>query len=199
MVALLALLACVNSEDGAFWGGGKPGGGGGSTSDDTAGDDTGGGDSGDSGDTGPVEITCTGDAQGDVICDLAAADQSGKDWSLHAQYGQVVLLMVGHMDLASMVYSTAAIAEVETSTDVLSVLLVGRDEYSTSADDEDADRWAADLDADIVLLDPYDVLVDEWSDYAAPKTYVIDPTMTVAGVWFGNVDAENLIEAIQDL
>lgn len=198
MVALLALLACGNTGDGTFWGGGKPGGGGGGLFDDTGDDGDSGdtADSGDSGDTGPVDIDCTGDAEGDVICDLVAEDASGAPWSLHAQLGQPVLLIVGHMDLASTVYTVEAIAEVEKSADILSVLLIGRDEYSTAADADDAARWLDALDADVVLLDPLDVLVDEWSDYSPPKTYVIDQTMTIDGVWYGNVEAAALLAVI---
>lgn len=191
----LLLLACVASDGGTFWGGGKGGGSGTSVEDDTGEPDDSGG-SGDSGETGQAPLECTGDAAGDVICDLEGEDQTGQDWSLHDQLGQPVLLMVGHMDLASMIYSVEAIAEVEKQTEVLSVLLVGRDEYSTAADADDAARWASELDADVVLTDPYDLLIDEWSDYSPPKTYIIDETMTVVEVWFGNVESAALLEAL---
>lgn len=193
-MTLLLLLACVASDGGIFWGGGKPGGSGTSVEDDTAEPDDSGDDSG--GETGQAPLECTGDAAGDVICDLEGEDQAGEDWSLHDQLGQPVLLMVGHLDLASMVYSVEAIAEVEKQAEVLSVLLVGRDEYSAAADAEDAARWARELDADVVLTDPYDLLIDEWSDYNPPKTYIIDETMTVVEVWFGNVEAEALLESL---
>ena len=60
-----------------------------------AGSDGGGSGASDSGDTG-FSIQGTGYGEGDTAYDLIATDGAGNKWSLHAQYGAKIVLVVGN-------------------------------------------------------------------------------------------------------
>ena len=115
------------------------------------GDDTGG--SGDGGDGLPD--TGTGYNVGDTAFNLTATSQTGLSWSLYDQLGTPVILLLGHADVgAAMTDPLGYLDDVATDTGALSVVVLGRNEFSTVADVDDAQRYASLYGVDVVLTDP---------------------------------------------
>ena len=211
-----ALAACTAKDPDTFGGGGQgdlgvptdggtTGDGGGTdsgTSGDTGGTDSGTADGGttdggttDGGTTGPV-IKGTGYDAGDVAYDLIATNQSGTAFTLHALYGQAVVLTVGHMDDPAFSGMMAWLGDIDGAT---VVALVGRDEDGLQADQADAATWASTYGVGTVLIDPTGELVNTWAERAPPKTYVIRDTMEIYWTRFGTVaqvEVEDKIDAL---
>lgn len=200
LLLAVSLAGCQLPEGGKLGGGGTPsdGTGPGSTT-DTA-DDTGGetGESGETGDdTGAVEGT--GYQIGDVAYDLTGTDQEGSAWSLYGAAGARVVLVVGHMDYATMVAAMDTLREAkEAFPSALFVALAGRDEYSTNPDQDDAERWAGTYGLDVVLWDPTLINVNLWSDNTTPKTYVIGEDLVITWVSYGVLSSDELAAALAD-
>jgi len=151
------------------------------------------GGAGDSGDTG-IQIVGTGYAAGDTAYDLSTTNQTGATWSLHAQYGTPVLLIVGDMDdvgFQSMMGWLGSVSGVTT------VALVGRDENGATADTADAAGWASSYGVDAVLTDATATLVNTWAERNPPKTYVIQSDMVIYWTWFGTADQVQVQDKIR--
>lgn len=195
-IPLAMLLAC-QSPPGGWGSGGKPStdtGPGNSAGDDTAGTDT--ADTGDSADTAQAPVG-TGYDVGDVAYDLSGADAAGKDWSLYDQLGAKVVLVAGHMDYPTLVATMEDLPAVHLARrQAVLAALIGRDEYSTAADADDAARWETAYDLDAALVDPLSVTVDLWSDNNPPKTYVIGTDMVIAWVGFETSTADEIEAAL---
>lgn len=163
-----------------------------STGDDD--NDTATGDDGDTGsidDSGPPD-TGTGYDVGDTAYDLTATAQSGRPWSLYDQFGTPVILLLGHADVgAAMTEPLGYLDAVASDTGALSVVVLGRDEHSTVADTDDAQRYASLYGVDVVLTDPNLIPLNEWGAASAPRAVLIDEGLTIqwAAVGFGITEA----------
>ena len=213
---LLTAVGCSSGDKGSWSGGGTStvnppvegddtGGGGDdtavTTTDDTGGDDTGGDEGGgDEGgdDTGTTAvIEGTGYDRGDVAYDLSGTSHTGAAWSLHDHAGSIIVLVVGHLDYATMTATLGGLDEVDES--VLKVALIGRDIYGSEADATDAADAAIGYGIDAVLTDPTGTLVNLWSEYNPPKTYVIDQEMTIYWTNFGSTDGGQIQGKVDEL
>ena len=88
----------------------------------------------------------------------------------------------------------------EVSGGAVDVALIGRNALSTASTVKDAAAAAADFGVSTVLYDPSFVTVDQWSDGAAPKAYVIDEDLIIRWVGFGGSITEDAIQgALEDL
>ena len=201
--ALVLLLAagCVPVSSGGLGGGGKPSeatGGGNTTSADT-------GETGDS--SAPVVDTAslegTGYQVGDVAYDLVdEGDETDEtdDWHLYGEAGRPIVLVVGHMDSSATPLTLGALPDVDKDhPEALMAAMIGRDEYSTTADADDAERWQDDYGLERVLLNSSATDMALWSDNNPPKTYVIGPDMGIAWVGYGIVSQSDLSGALDEL
>lgn len=196
LLPLVWVAACDPSKGTGLGGGGTPG-------DETGPGNTTENDTGDSGDTSAPEVDTaslegTGYQAGDVAYDLTVESDRGEDWSLYSVAGDPVVLVVGHLDSSAMTLTLGELPQVdEAFPQAWLVAMVGRDEYSTTADADDAARWREDYGLEVVLLDSDLLNMPLWSDNNPPKTYVIGPDMTILWVGYGIVSAEEISAALQ--
>ncbi len=209
----LALSACSGKDDSPFGSGGSNdnppitdggssdggssdgGADGGSDGGTDGGADGGSGDGGaDGGDTGIV-IEGTGYRSGDVAYDLAGTASSGT-FSLHALYGSPVLLVVGNMDNSGFAGMMAWMDQIDS---VVTVALIGRDETGVAADAADASRLASKHGVDHVVIDPTGELLNTWAERNPPKSYLIQPDMTIFWTYFGTVGQVQVEDKIDDM
>ena len=212
------LSACSGDDPGSGWGDGtgsvntdfNDDGAGGSAGDGTSSSDTSSAatdtaDTGDTGDSGadtpdgePPEDG-TGYGVGDTAYNLQGTNQVGVPWALYDQLGSPVVLLVGHLDLGSIMTGPMDFLSA-VSGGASDVALIGRNAISTAATVDDAAAAAADHGVSTVLYDPSFVTVDQWSDGAAPKAYVIDEDLVIRWVGFGGSITESAIQgALDDL
>ena len=86
----------------------------------------------DTGDTAGPPDTGTGYGFGDVAYNLTATAQDKASWSLYSQFGTPVVLLVGHLDVGTvMSQPLSMVGDTAREAGAVSVLLLGRDEYST--------------------------------------------------------------------
>lgn len=215
---LLLLSACSRDTPSSGWGdgtgttntdfnddGGAGGGSDGTSSSDTGGEATDTADTGKAVDTGkgapdgePPEDG-TGYGVGDTAHNLQGTAHTGAPWSLYDQLGSPVVLLVGHLDLGSSMAGPMGFLS-EVSGGAVDVALIGRNALSTASTVKDAAAAAADFGVSTVLYDPSFVTVDQWSDGAAPKAYVIDEDLIIRWVGFGGSITEDAIQgALEDL
>jgi len=167
--------------------------GGGAT--DTA--DTGSGDSGTDTPSGGPPEDGTGYAVGDTAYNLQGTTHIGVPWSLYDQLGSPVVLLVGHLDLGSTMSGPMGFLS-EASGGAVDVALIGRNAISTASTVKDAAAAASEYGLSTVLYDPSFDTVDQWSDGAAPKAYVIDEDLIIRWVGFGGSITESAIQGTLD-
>jgi hypothetical protein len=170
-----------------------------STPDDTGAQDTGDTGARDTGDTtGPPPDTGTGYGIGDIAFDLTATSQYGKKWSLYSQLGGPIVLLVGHLDVGTiMTQPLSQVGNAASAAGAVSIVLLGRDEYQTVADTTDAARIAEKHGVDVVLTEPSLSLVSVWQGANTPSAYVIDEDMVIQWVGFGyDITEKNLSVAL---
>ena len=156
-------------------------------------------DTGDTGKTGDPPRDGTGYAVGDVAYNLQGTNQTGSPWSLYSLFGTPVVLLVGHMDLGNTMTGPMSFLN-EVSGGAAAVALIGRNEVSTASTVDDAARVSSKYAISPVLYDSTFTTVDEWSDAAPPKAYVIDGDMVIQWVGFGGSITESAISgALSDL
>lgn len=196
MRCLLLLLTLGCDPEGKGWsGGGSPNTetGPGNSLDDT-GEETG-GETAEPEDTAPPEGS--GYQKGDVAYDLAGVDQDGADWSLYGLLGQDIVLLAGHMDFGATVSTMNTLSEVSAAFPQAEIVaLIGRDELSIAADQDDAARWAEEYSLDTALVDPLYSTVNLWSESSSAKTYVIAPDMTISLVIYGPATFDQVVAGL---
>lgn len=140
----------------------------------------------------------TGYQAGDVAFDLMGTTDRGAEWSLYAHAGEAIVLVVGDMDNSAMVSTLSGLPEVDAEGPrALLVAMVGRDEYSVTADAEDAAGWRDRYGLEVVLLGPSVTDMALWSDNNPPKTYVIGPDLVIDWVAYGVAGAAEITAALQ--
>jgi len=170
------------------------------TDTDTAqGSDTGDSDSADTGE-GPV-IVGTGYARGDTAYALDLKDQDEDDWSLHAQYGKIVVLVFGEAWDSRFDTISAYLPELEETYDIVAAPVLLTDMAETAADEEDAEEWAGKHSLDTVLWDPSIAreVQTSWAPLVRPRLFLIDNEMTIQWVSEGITNKVQLSEKIEDL
>ena len=204
MAVALGTFACSGSEeDDAFGGGGgrsdyDPTGGedgtGGGSGDD-AGDEGGGGegagdaggsdgagdggDGGDGGDDTGVSIVGTGYGEGDTAYDLVGTDGTGSPWSLHAQLGTPVVLVVGNAYNAQVTDMLEYMAGLDGDARV--VFFAKYDENTETANAADATRWQSTYGI-TALVQAGAADFQSWGTASPPRLYVIDQEMVIRWV-----------------
>ncbi|MFT5683073.1 MAG: hypothetical protein ACI8RZ_004000 [Myxococcota bacterium] len=156
-------------------------------------------DSGEDSGSGTPPKDGTGYGVGDTAYNLQGASHTGIPWSLYDRFGSPVVLLVGHMDLGTVM--TDPMGLLSTAGDgATTVALVGRSEISAPATIDDASRYASKYGLSAVLYDPSYADVDLWSESAAPKAYVIDSELVIQWVGFGgSITASAISGALEDL
>jgi len=186
---------------------------GGTDTGDSGGDDSGSGDSGsgdgdsgngDSGDGGSGDdggddtgdgLVGTGYEVGDVAYDL----EDGS-WSLHGLLGTPVVLLAGHMDTPTTVDTMEALGAVDdTFSELQTVAYIGRNEFQTASDADDAAGWESTYGIDKAVPDPYLNVVNLWSDSTSTKIYIIDSEMVIVWTNFGSTPESQLESKVDDL
>ena len=157
----------------------------------------------DSGDTG-FTIEGTGWTSGNVAYNLTAMNASGVPFSLHDLYGSKVVVMVGHLDVATTTDTLQNMnITAEDHSDVTFLAFVGRG----------ADGVHCDMDCAAVVSSTYDtprvqVLFEasstlathsEWIRLENTRTYVIDTSMEIDWTTTGTVIAGQLDNKLDDL
>jgi len=167
---------------------------------DTADTDTADTDTGDTGDTAPV-IIGTGYSKGDTAFNLEAKDQDEDDWSLHAQYGNIVVLVLGEAWDSRFVSISAYLKSLEKKYGIVAAPVLLTDSTETPADEEDAEAWADLYDLDPVLWDPSveRAIQLEWAPLVRPRLFLIDEEMKIQWVNEGATNEVQLKEKIEDL
>jgi len=187
---LSALSACKKDDDDTFGFGGNPvpfdtsyyyssdEGEEASTDTSTGTDTSGGSGKMDTSDTGEFTIEGTGYSSGDTAYDLQGVDHNGYAWSLHAQYGSAVVLVVGHMydddSFHRMMQYMSSVSGVQT------VALVGYTADLAVATTSDAATYAGQYGVNTVMADPSLSNVNTWSSYNPPKLYLVDSEMLIS-------------------
>lgn len=203
MAVALGTFACAGAEeDDAFGGGGgrsdyQPSGGddgtgGGTGGESGAGGDAGGGSGdgggagsgagdggGDGGDDTGVTIVGTGYGAGDTAHDLVGTDGSGGPWSLHAQLGTPVVLVVGNAYNAQVTDMLEYMHGLDADARV--VFFAKYDENTEVANAADATRWESTYGITaIVQAGAADF--QTWGTASPPRLYVIDEGMVIRWV-----------------
>ena len=93
--------------------------------------------------------------------------------------------------------AAAAVAGSVAFPGVETVALIGRDEDSIAADEEDASRWASAYLLDTVLTDPTSATVNRWSEASSCKTYVIAADGTITLVLYGAATSDEIAAGLQ--
>lgn len=213
---MILLLSACSRDTSSGWGDGTgsvntdfsdnsgagSGAGGGSTGSDTGGEstdtaDTGSGDSGTDTPGGDPPEEGTGYGVGDTAHNLQGTSHTGAPWSLYDQLGSPVVLLVGHLDLGSSMSGPMGFLA-EASGGAIDAAIIGRNAISTASSVEDAAAAASEYGVSTVLFDPSFVTVDQWSDGAAPKAYVIDEDLIIRWVGFGGSITASAIQGTLD-
>ena len=132
-------------------------------------------------DTG-ITIEGTGYNAGDVAYNLTATDQSGAPFSLHALYGQKVVLVVGNMDVATTTDTLAGIQSVMGDhSGVRFVAYIGNDTYGIPCDQSCAAEVASTYGFSPVVVGGM-ADTSAFNSWVAPsntKTYLMHSTMEI--------------------
>lgn len=157
-------------------------------------------DTGDTGDTAPV-IVGTGYAKGDTAYDLLAPDQDEDDWSLHAQFGKVVVVVFGEAWDSRFNTICAYLPDLEAKYGIVAVPVLLTDMSETPADDEDATELATLHSLDTVLWDPSveRALQTDWAPLVRPRLFLINEEMEIRWVSEGITNSVQLSEKIEDI
>jgi hypothetical protein len=169
--------------------------GGGDTDTDTDTDDT------DTDDTG-ISIEGTGYSAGDVAYDLSTFDQTGGLWSLHAQYGSVIVLLVGDLYDARTTDTLSAMTEASGDhSGVKWVAFIGQSATEVPCDQTCAAAAATTYGTPTVLWDPGagQPTYADWTQGNAPRMYIIDQEMVIDWVNFGSTPASQISDKLDDL
>jgi hypothetical protein len=129
-------------------------------------------------------------------------DHTGMPWSLHDQYGSIVVLLVG--DLYDARTRDTLEAMTETSGDhsgVRFIGFIGQTEAEEPCDMDCASATAATYGTSPVLWDPGAGLpvYGEWAQGNAPRMYIIDQEMEIQWVNFGSTPASQLDDKLDGL
>ena len=199
MAVALGTFACTGpEEDDGFGGGGAranndpvvedddAGGGtsgdaddGGGGDGDGGGDGAGDGDGSDGGDDTGISIVGTGYGEGDTAYDLVGTDGGGSAWSLHAQLGTPVVLVVGNAYNAQVTDMLEYMNGLDAEARV--VFFAKYDENTETATAADATRWQSTYGITaIVQAGAPDFLT--WGTASPPRLYVIDEGMVIQWV-----------------
>lgn len=124
-----------------------------------------------SGDSNDITEVTEGYLTGNRAPNLQSTDQQGLPWTLYDQT-QPLLLLFGHMDSNSLPMMLTQIELLEQ--EIFSVVVVGRNIYSSPASTSDATEIANDYSLGSVLIDSNQELVNEWSQRNPPKAYLLN-------------------------
>ena len=221
-LSTLVSLACTGSQGPSFGGGGahadySDGGNTDDTGGTTGSGDDGGTDSGGSGDDGGTDsggsggddggsgdeggddtgdaLVGTGYEVGDVAYDLVDGS-----WSLHGLLGTPVVLLAGHMDTPTTVDTMEALGAVDDTFSALqTVAYIGRNEFQTASDADDAAGWESTYGIDKAVPDPDLNVVNIWSDSTSTKIYIIDSEMVIVWTNFGSTPESQLESKVDAL
>lgn len=154
----------------------------------------------DTGDTAPV-IIGTGYSKGDTAFDLQALDQTERDWSLHEQFGNVVVVVFGEAWDSRFNTICAYLQDLETKYGIVVAPVLLTDISETPADDEDATEFATTHNLDTVLWDPSveRALQTDWAPLIRPRLFLIDEEMEIKWVSEGITNEVQLSEKIEDI
>jgi hypothetical protein len=154
----------------------------------------------DTGDTAPV-IVGTGYAKGDTAFDLLAPDQDEDDWSLHAQFGKVVVVVFGEAWDSRFNTICAYLPDLEAKYGIVAAPVLLTDMSETPADDEDATELATLHSLETVLWDPSieRALQTDWAPLVRPRLFLINEEMEIRWVSEGITNSVQLAEKIEDI
>ena len=132
-------------------------------------------------DTG-ITIEGTGYNAGDTAYNLTATDQSGVPFSLHALYGQKVVLVVGNMDVATTTDTLSGIQSIMGEhSGVRFMAYIGNDSYGIPCDQSCAAEVASTYGFNPVVVGGM-ADTSSFNSWVAPsntKTYLIHSSMEI--------------------